>query len=62
MSKEKGYEKLDAMSECKDQKMEKMRRMDRIMGHKEIDMPMDYEMENIIEGGFIPRNNVKDRL
>lgn len=55
MKEQKGYEKLDGKEECEEAYREKMDRNRRIQGYDE-----NYQ-ENYL-GGFIPRNNVKDRL
>lgn len=55
----KGYEVVDAKAECEDEYREKSRRKSRIMGYGD----SYYAMESGDEiEGFIPRNNVRDRL
>lgn len=58
--KKDGYEVMDAKAECDDQYREKSRRNARIMGYG--DFYNVSESGETPEGGFIPRNNVKERL
>ena len=60
MKEEKGYEILDAKAECRDQHREKMNRLNRVEGYPPDEHVME-EYGNTL-GGFIKRNNVKERL
>lgn len=53
MKEEKGYEILDAVSVCKEHDKEKKERLKRVEGMTEGYDEID---------GFIPRNNVMERL
>lgn len=52
-----GYEVLNAKAECEDQYREKSERRMRIMGYNGT-----FDMDEDDAGGFIPRNNVQERL
>lgn len=59
MKEELGYEVLDGKALCQEQEQEKQERLMRINGY---DVYGNYDTEKDEGGGFLPRNNVRDRL
>lgn len=60
--KKDGYEVLDAKAECDREYREKMKRNHRVNGNDEsLGMFDAYSEAEPTPGGFIPRNNVRER-
>jgi hypothetical protein len=61
MKDHKGYEKLNATEVCDEQYKQKRQRLNRVEGYGNHDY-YGSESGEVIEGGFIRRNNVREQL
>lgn len=61
MKEHKGYEKLNATEICNEQYSEKRKRQNRVEGYGNHDY-FGSESGEVIEGGFIRRNNVGEQI